>query len=229
MIGGKRLKLFNDGRPNTTITLPRIPEKSRRSSLLSTTNLSRTEERRSSTAETSISYISQDLPERLSPDGGEDDLLVNDQQVNAAEEDLDSWSDWDAEENAMSGTSNIETTPLNYDIDLAIETNVVQDISMLNINKKLESLPRREITTDITQLDIKNIQDLDTNDGNEFNYFLDMEPVIEKTSKYFVSGDSLSDKMERKEDSKINLCLSITDDNHVSEDCWGDDLSWAGN
>lgn len=232
VIGGKRLKLFNDGRPNTTIALPRVTEKPlRRSSVLSTMNLSQNEERRSSAIETSLAYITQDLPERLSPDGGEDDILVNDNQhhIGAVEEDLDNWSDWDTEDNVTNETIANDNNPPNHfdNIDINVDTTAIQ-LSTISLNKKLESLPRKEIITDITQLDIKNIQNVNTNEMNEFNYFLDMEPVIEKTNKYFIDDSQVNSKMEIKDESKINLTMNITDDN-VNEDCWGDDLSWAEN
>lgn len=165
------------------------------------------EERRTSTAETSLSYVSQvlELPERLSPDGGED-VLVTENNHTTQEEEFESWSDWDPEENVQNEIPDLQQTTPNLSEDQPI-----------SLTSKLD-VPRPEIITDITSLDIKNTQNIKT-ETNEFDFFMDMEPVIEKTNKFFI--DDVDDA------NKSHLAMSASEENQVNEECWGDDLSWA--
>lgn len=182
VIGGNRLKLFNDGRPNTS---PRIEHVSRPSP----------------TVQHVEPYPVQEfLPERPSPDGGED-LQVTETH---AEEDLDSWSDWDSEETQQPQ----EIIPENFEIDAPI-----------TLSQKNHQ--RTEINTDILNLDIKNLKQ--NVESNELDYFLDMEPVIEKTNKFFVE-----EKLEIIEEVRTSQ-LDVQTEENINEECWGDDLSWADN
>lgn len=199
VIGGKRLRLFNDGRPNMSYPRadkPRPPV-----------------ERRVSAPEAFTIPQVLELPERPSPDGGEDLELTETHAT--AEEDLDSWSDWDAEENQ-------QTHPVESVMGQQFETEQApQSVSLSN-----KALPRTEINTDILNLDIKSLKSSNT-ETNELDYFLDMEPVIEKTNKFFIEESSKTNG-ETAEESKISQ-LAMQAEENPNEEFWGEDLSWVGN
>lgn len=196
VIGGKRLKLFNDGRPAATVTR-RISNHTE--PVRQTVPSDRTE---------------LELPERLSPDGGEDDTQTQESNIVIPEEDLDSWSDWDQEENTQQSLQELQP-----------EINLSEfEHSTITLSDKVSS--RSEIVTDILTLDIKSQKNSKVDAEQEFNFFLDMEPVIEKANKIFIED---KENVPETESSNINLSVAETEENLVNEDCWGDDLSWVKN
>lgn len=192
VIGGKRLRLFNDGRPAAV-----------------TKHISHPIQRTTS----SISRTEQELPERLSPDGGEDEIAIPENNTIIPDEDLDSWSDWDHEE-----TINQSAQENSEQLQSEINLTELQTSNVLRLGEKV--LPRSpEINTDILRLDIKSQKD--SLDSQELDFFSDMEPVIEKTSKVFIDG--------KNDVNNINLAMTNAEDNLIDEECWGDDLSWVKN
>lgn len=203
VIGGKRLRLFNDGRPTVAIT-KHISQPVR-----TVQNIPPVEP-------TEI-----ELPERLSPDGEENEIQVEN-NVQVPDEDLDSWSDWDHEDSNNQRSENLqEIQPNSPEITMS----ELQASNILRLSSK--TLPRPpEIVTDILSLDIKNQKD-NKDDNHELDFFSDMEPVIEKTNKVFIEKNE-SEKITH-DLNNVNLAMTNDEDNMVDEDCWGDDLSWVKN
>ncbi|RZB58829.1 protein-associating with the carboxyl-terminal domain of ezrin [Asbolus verrucosus] len=217
VIGGKRAKLFNDGRP---ITHP--GRRSRK-------NSKRHEPVPSASAEISSNPIIQtnqmimNLPERPRPDGEEGETSTEEAEQ-SVEEDLDNWEDWDINEANPAVQDTVESSSIhtnssgdsvasvyerNQDNNEANQEAVVATREILTnsiSNARKKSLP------DIAELDIKNQTSAEQHD--EFDFFQDMEPVIETSSKYFIEENVLMENI-----SKLNL--SVTEDGN--EDGWVDE------
>ncbi|XP_022909202.1 protein-associating with the carboxyl-terminal domain of ezrin [Onthophagus taurus] len=150
VIGGKRAKLFNDGRPIQHLT--RKQRKSIRKNDLNTPSNVCIEKDLLENRD-----ILQDLPERPSPDGEEGETSTEDL------EEEDNWEDWDLNEAQREITKdNLETS-----------INAEMSSMSLGVNRKnsKKDLP------DILELDIKNQKN--KTDLDDIDFFQDMEPVIE--------------------------------------------------
>lgn len=192
MIGGRRGKLFTDGRP---VSHPN--RKSRKNSkksesiplLIDTNPIIQTNQ------------VIMDLPERPRPDGEEVETSTEETEQ-SIEEDLDNWEDWG--ESNPTIQDNIESVSIQTNSTESVTSvfeNHVTEIEVKNVQKK--SLP------DILELDIKNQASLGQND--EFDFFQDMEPVIEASSKFLVEEENVS--------SKLNLAVAEdTEDGWVDEE-----------
>lgn len=193
VIGGKRAKLFTDGRPV----------------LHSTKNhKQRTVQPHVETAELIV------LPERPQPDGEEVDTST-DEVEQSADDDLETWEDWDANENAvnepLSSTESVSTTsPNNTEPDLS-QTNTVTNPNY-DVHRK-KSLP------DITELDIKNQKD-DRENDDDIDFFQDMEPVIETKPRFTIAA-SENDKCLSDGVKKNGFNVAVVEEN--AEDGWGDE------
>ena len=175
VIGGSRGKLFTDGRPkklqrlkksniniNSTLEVNRIADKS----MLS-------------------------LPERPSPDGGEDRTELN---FSYAEE--ENWSDWEGQEVevkkgndinglecVINGTKEEDLKPLNLihrpEIVNSLNPDSVEEILISRKIVDKSTYSKKPIISDISELDIKHSKTINHNE-DEFDFFTDMEPVIQK-------------------------------------------------
>ncbi|XP_019869962.1 protein-associating with the carboxyl-terminal domain of ezrin [Aethina tumida] len=221
VIGGKRAKLFNDGRP---ITHPgrKLSRPAKRSEFIPP------EADLTATASNSSNSLVQlnfgvDLSERQRPDGEEGETSTEEIEQ-SVDEDLDNWEDWDINEgghqsmmnslNAQNDepTSHTDSTAVSMDSEPVDLENVSIQISNMEITRKTN----QQQIVDITELDIKN--QLGNGKMDEIDFFQDMEPVIESTNKFLVSGED-GEKKESEEFSS-KLTLSATD---VKEEGWGDD------
>lgn len=190
VIGGKRGKLFNDGRPITHCH-----------------QFSARKTRRNSKKPNEIVITA--LPERPRPDGeetGENSTEDTEEQID--EEDFDNWGDWEAGEN-----QNVDVSILNSLVveDDSLGTEEIRAATNVEIGIR----DNGKTIPDITQLDIK----CQTDEQNEeFDFFQDMEPVIETPSKYVVSVESGSVAITS---SQLNLNMSAEDAS--KEDGWVDE------
>jgi SCY1-like protein 3 len=201
VIGGKRGKLFTDGRP---VTHPgRRPR--------------RTSKRHDPPPDPTLNnpiiqthHVMMNLPERPRPDGEEGETSAEEAEQ-SVEGDLDNWEDWGEtnpvqENGETSSVHTSESTPSifeSHDQNGAAQEAVVQGVVAIAVRKK--SLP------DISELDIKNQASSDQND--EFDFFQDMEPVIETAEKFLVE--------EEVADVSIKLNLAVTEEGN--EDGWVDE------
>lgn len=164
VIGGKRFKLFTDGRPkshnciSTTDNKIKLKEKSKSSPLKRNPQ---------------ILYENSDLPERPSPDGGEDNSSSTTIGEIEIDVDIENWSDWELSNEKMSPDMS----------EVFIEKENVDSEKVVN---KIETIPTHQPLPDITTLDIKcSVSDNTRRDSKisngELDFFHDMEPVICKT------------------------------------------------
>lgn len=187
VIGGKRGRLFTDGRPKK---LDRHPKKNDNS-------------RRTDDSTGTIVSPALRLPERPSPDGGEDkseDNLIFTEEEN-------NWSDWETQE-----VKNQEEEGIFKEIPVPVKSSQVEKIA----------LPKKFIISDITELDIKHSKPSRVKDNEEIDFFAEMEPVIQKTQVLHVDAAK-----EFANTNKFDMKMV----NAETEDCdngWADDLNdWA--
>lgn len=222
VVGGKRTRLFTDGRPNIKNT----------NFILKTKTLAPKSLNDFACSERVFLEESNVIPmlnERPPPVGGEaDDLIVGEStyynNLIASEED---WSDWEG--------NNQQLTLIDDDRRLSNQNNVITNSfedsppgcydkpsdstahKMNNIVLQKAALEAKKNMIDISDLDIKNQKfECSKKSSDEFDFFADMVPVIEKPSVAAVaSADSL-------EFSKLNF---VPDDgiNEDDEGGWSDD------
>ncbi|XP_069690134.1 protein-associating with the carboxyl-terminal domain of ezrin [Periplaneta americana] len=193
VIGGKRAKLFTDGRPkarhhiSNSLKAPKSPNR-----VLSTPALALA-------ADTDSTSFAADLPERPSPDGGEDRIPTSDDETEA-------WSDWDVPDNT---------------VDSLVDDDVPEPVSPQG-RVHIEMIPSNKQELDISQLDIKNSVASITS-REEFDFFQDMEPVISKTHILQIDEQELdsSDSIQKISKHKFDVNYTAGDG---EGDGWGDDL-----
>ncbi|KAL6255924.1 hypothetical protein P5V15_013164 [Pogonomyrmex californicus] len=212
VIGGNRGKLFTDGRPN------KIAIRSK--------NLDDISKALSFTREMPVfvnidENINVHLAERPSPDGGED---KKEKEFSFVEEEC-TWSDWETQESVGNGHFHIEEESL-----LDTEKVELQDPTCdpSTSPSPLPELPSSETTvkpkytkklvlSDITELDIKNSKVIKS-PKEEFDFFTDMEPVIQKTQVLHIPEVQLPKSMFDVKASDATL-----EEHDVNG--WGEDLS----
>lgn len=222
VIGGKRAKLFTDGRP-----------------LLHAKRLSRNSIKPPRIVEPLPNLIGNDITEndnnvigslpfteRSRPDGEEGDTSTEDVEQ-SAEEDLEAWQDWDVNDNPSNEISIVDNSPsvsvsslppeINQNVDIAP---IAPQIELPKTNmetKKKKSLP------DIFELDIKNQRNGLMNGGDEFDYFQDMEPTIQSSAQ-FVVEDKLNeiDSLANVVTNRLSLDVKSSENNEDG-DGWGEE------
>ncbi|XP_055377333.1 protein-associating with the carboxyl-terminal domain of ezrin [Condylostylus longicornis] len=170
----------------------------------------------------------QFMPERLSPDGGEDEEIqaaVNHNENNSSiQEDGDdsAWSDWDNEnENETANylnSDNIENEieKIESDNNSAIpftefSENKINSADIENIN--IQRTKAQIVTDDINDLDIK-IKKLSKKDqSDEFDFFKDMEPVIKSNISVVEANeiDLINNQTNEKNQNEIIEIKHLTD------------------
>lgn len=233
VIGGKRSKFFTDGRPNSKMKLPTtpktpeklfIPEKSLRD-LPCSEDIYEINDNEVVNFETAIS-----MNIRPSPVGGESleeelGTLETNLKIDAEED----WSDWENMNNRQ--LTLLPTTPdtTNHYLDNQFTHKDVIDINMNSekSSKKENTSERKTLLqkaaieakkniVDISELDIKNQKVGSKNSTEEFDFFADMTPVIEKPT--VVSVDNTSQDFS----SKLNFVPSEGDENEGWGENWND-------
>ncbi|OAD57040.1 Protein-associating with the carboxyl-terminal domain of ezrin, partial [Eufriesea mexicana] len=206
VIGGKRGKLFTDGRPK------KLKDNKKTENSINIVQF---------TVPTNSIQKIINLPERPSPDGGEDKKEI----ASSIIEEEYTWSDWDIQETGdvhlrisrPSQSQSPSNDILVSDSTLRITTNTI-----LNIDKDKASesklIKKSTVLSDISELDIKNSKLIDTL-KEEYDYFTDMEPVIKKTQILHVQQAQILSKSVF--DIKIPNGLEIVEENNG----WDEDLS----
>ncbi|KAJ0181012.1 hypothetical protein K1T71_003097 [Dendrolimus kikuchii] len=243
VIGVKRSKFFTDGRPNSKTKLQAthrtpeklfIPEKSLR-------DLPCSEDIYESNDSEVVNFenaISMNI--RPTPVGGEsleDDVRIKDtnikieQDVTIRETKIDSEEDWSDWENTNNRQLTLSTTPETtlHSIDNEF-INKIADFKVDNENSdtKENSSKRKTLLqkaaieakkhiVDISELDIKNQKaDYSKKSVDEFDFFADMMPVIEKPT--VVNIDHVTHDIS----SKLNFIPDDADDNEGWGENWND-------
>lgn len=233
VIGGKRAKFFTDGRPNSK-TKPLLLS----ASPINETNvyMSKTlrelpcsEDLYESDRNELISFEkSLTLNERPSPVGGEsldDEIIVKETHIKN-EESEDDWSDWESsrqittknipqvlDELEHEQLVSIESVPELKDPTPKMVTSSVNE-SRTSLLQKAAIEAKKNIL-DITELDIKNQKyDYSKKNSDEFDFFADMTPVIEKPT-IAPAQDSVAQNVS----SKFNF---VPDESIDENEAWGE-------
>ncbi|XP_033353588.1 protein-associating with the carboxyl-terminal domain of ezrin isoform X3 [Bombus vosnesenskii] len=210
VIGGNRGKLFTDGRPNKLKDNKKTKNSINAEFVIPTDSIQKV----------------IDLPERPSPDGGEDKKEI----TSSITEEEYTWSDWDIQETAdvharisQSSDAIFQSQSNSNDISISDSTLRITTDAVLNIDKNKTSelkLTKKSagIISDISELDIKNSKLIDTC-KEEYDYFTDMEPVIKKTQILHIQQPQILSKSVF--DIKALNGLETSEENNG----WEEDLS----
>lgn len=222
VIGGNRGKLFTDGRPN------KVNENGQSNNITiappSFTNIVEF------TVPVDVSEATVELPERPSPDGGEDKKEI----VSSITEEEYTWSDWDTQEtketngdihgrvsrppqsichsDRMSTANSTSTTEAD-----SVLTNCTDKAQTIHSNVLKKSI----VLSDISQLDIKNSKFSDST-KEEYDFFTDMEPVIKKTQILHVQ------QLQTLQKSVFDVKVLNGPEGTEENDGWDEDLSEWG-
>lgn len=234
VIGGKRSKFFSDGRPNSK-TKPLLPATSSVTKTICASKSLRDlpcsgEIYESDDKNELISFDkSLTLHERPSPVGGEsiDDLIIATELHTKTGDSEDDWSDWDNNRHLTTkSASPIMDDDSTHEKLVHIKT--VDEISSSTANIKVVSESRTKLLQkaameakknilDISELDIKNQKYDPKKTSEEFDFFADMTPVIEKPTIVNVAQNSGTPNVS----SKLEF---IPDENVDENEGWGE--SW---
>lgn len=208
VIGGNRGKLFTDGRPNKIITHSKNVDV--RKGLTFAQEIP---------VFVNIDENNVHLSERPSPDGGEDKR----EKEFAFTEEESTWSDWETQETAIGNNHcDITEAPSNtVQTELQNVTDDAESSSPLSKSPSSSTMKtkytKKLVISDITELDIKNSKVIKS-PKEEFDFFTDMEPVIQKTQVLHIpevqSPKSMFDV------KTLSATLEEPDDND-----WAEDLS----
>lgn len=191
------------------------------------------------------------LPERPSPDGGEEEISTTELDQ-SAEDDLENWSDWDVNDTNPTLTENQDGGQLSNESEngrlVNLEPNSVEETNgfseepslVLNANDNIlnytSSVAKSNVSLqhvnkklpDILELDIKNQKNVAKERSDEFDFFQDMEPVIEMSNIVLIEEKVVTG--EGQEGGKVsNLTVHMMNDQSIAEEGWGDDLDWTEN
>ncbi|KAL6447108.1 hypothetical protein ACFW04_001448 [Cataglyphis niger] len=207
VIGGNRGKLFTDGRPNKIITQNKNVDVKKGLTFAQEIPVF-----------VNIDENNVHLSERPSPDGGED---KREKEFAFAEEES-TWSDWETQETAIGNSrcdiaevpsNTVQTEMQNVNCDVQSSSPLSESSSSAMKTKYTKKL----VLSDITELDIKNSKVMKS-PKEEFDFFTDMEPVIQKTQILHIpevhSPKSIFDV------KTLSAALEEHDDNG-----WAEDLS----
>lgn len=211
VIGGSRGKLFTDGRPNKA---PRIREN--KAKILATDKAKGPE------VTPPVKTPVLELPERPSPDGGEDRTDL----TSIAPEEEGNWSDWDAQESSIVGTEinelrAPEESPEYLATIIGDPTTQSEDLSTVSKTETPKYL-KKSVISDISELDIKNSKPMKIS-KEEIDFFTDMEPVIKKTQILHIEEAATVSK------SMFDVkAVNVAVDEEEGDDGWGEDLNEWG-
>lgn len=197
VIGGKRSKLFTDGRPNSKISVEKVQDNIFPSTK-SLRDLPCSEEIYNDDIVSPAYEKAMSLNERPSPVGGEsidnEHIMSNEKLSKAGSE--EDWSDWDNTNRQLTIVDSVEILKEDifdhHPLLNPIETVDSANVSHIKTESKDESITRTKLLhkaaieakrniVDISELDIKNQKfEHSKKNNDDFDFFADMMPVIEK-------------------------------------------------
>lgn len=224
VIGGKRARLFTDGRPkqdgtqvkesqSAQIDQGRRPSKEHAKPIIA--------------QETASPILIAELPERPSPDGGEDLSLPT-----QLDEETDNWSDWDLNESqASNGHENLVDTIEQIPIS-SIGTPLVPVSDTISSVHSLATVAASRVRLpDITSLDIKNsiAPSKKHSTPDEIDFFQDMEPVISKPKLLHFDDLQGFPEPESTTSKPTTSCFDVDLSANGMEggEGWGDNEDWG--
>lgn len=230
VIGGKRSKLFTDGRPNSKTNLNTgksqdellfLSKKSLRDYHCSE-DVYENSSRNTSEYEKTIV-----LNERPSPVGGEsvdEEVVLTKRSKDNVADSEDDWSDWDNTNRQLTIVSNnIET---HFDKDgsanskessISTTTYILDTATLPSRTTILQkaALDAKKNIVDISELDIKNQKSENKRTREEIDFFADMMPVIEKPTVVNIAQRDISQDFS----SKLNF---VPDQELDENEGWGE-------
>ncbi|XP_044758083.1 protein-associating with the carboxyl-terminal domain of ezrin [Coccinella septempunctata] len=205
VIGGKRARLFTDGRPTQTT------QKSRQNSRKCSKSLAVELPDIPVPKPVDPLFISN-LPERQRPDGEEVEILT-DEVDQTAEEEIE-WEDWEENQDLQAtGTNTLQLEQTEI-----LEGELATSLSNLKIETsklKNKDISKIKNIQDIDELDIKNQKSKEQSD--DIDFFQDMEPEIKSSTKYLI-GSELENQNTNENSNKLNLVVT-----GLEEDGWGEE------
>ncbi|KAI8429637.1 hypothetical protein MSG28_000223 [Choristoneura fumiferana] len=225
VIGGKRSKFFTDGRPNSKTSPLTLVSGRAHSEIFAQQKALRdlTCSEEIFKHEKTGSFETITLNERPSPVGGESvevESLRIKPNIGAGDPSEEDWSDWDNTSNTKHATFISPEIKGHYeDIPLIVDNSITnhKTISKTSLLQKAAIEAKKNII-DISELDIKN-QKFESikKSGDDFDFFADMTPVIEKPTLTIAPAESvsLSSKLDFVPDEG-------TDENEGWGDTWND-------
>lgn len=222
VIGGKRSKLFTDGRPNSKSSVEKPQE-----------NILPTKSIHELSCSEEIFHHNDNvmtLNERPSPVGGEsidDEPILSNKNLSRPESE-DDWSDWDNSNRQLTLVdtaelkkddilknhnlqTHIENIDLNNDVPIKSE-NKINPVSRTLLQKA--ALEAKRNIVDISELDIKNQKLEQTNKSDEYDFFADMMPVIEKPT--------IINVLQPEEPPTFSSKFNFVQSDELGEEGWGD-------
>lgn len=240
VIGGKRSKLFTDGRPNSKTSLVTISNQKPDCNMFTTAKSLRDFHCSEDIYQRNNSVMNEfdkslTLNERPSPVGGEsvEEVVLSESLIKNLVESEDDWSDWD---NSNRQLTTLEIAPTDTQSICEQEFAELQNQNEDGSNVLRHSIEEREKpvsrTTllqkaaleakknivDISELDIKNQKtDYSKKSGEEFDFFADMTPVIENPAVVNVAETDIITDFT----SKLKF---VPEDGPDDDEGWGE--SW---
>lgn len=216
VIGGKRAKLFTDGRPDAHSNKQK---KQRAIHPVTQPSPARVISETSTASLTNPNLL--DLPERPQPDGEEVDTSTEEVEQ-SADDDLEAWEDWDANETSGVNHSEQSLLPSCGVLSETEPINIIEaePLEGVNLRNQRFDVLRKKSLPDITELDIKN-QRNSGRDVDDIDFFQDMEPVIGSTSRFVIK-----DEVFKEGGSEKSLNLNVVGNADDTEDGWGEE-DWA--
>ncbi|XP_053600947.1 protein-associating with the carboxyl-terminal domain of ezrin [Plodia interpunctella] len=230
VIGGQRSKFFTDGRPNSKTTSDKLYEKETFPAKIPLRDLPCSEDTFNLDGIEQPVYM-ETFIERPSPVGGEsidDEILESAANKANSEED---WSDWDntnhklvlvesEDVNGLIPNTEHEQIHLNGSSMNASNNPLTKISSARSSLLQKAALEAKKNIVDISELDIKN-QKIDSRkkSNEDFDFFADMKPVIEKPTVVDVAQNDLIQNFT----SKLNFVPeSHEDENEGWGESWND-------
>ncbi|VVC90924.1 unnamed protein product [Leptidea sinapis] len=224
VIGGKRSRIFTDGRPNSNSVVKKEGNHVNYNGCNNLNEFSCSENVYKNVINQTIYDAALSLNERPSPVGGESidveniSILENSKKTGEAE----NWDEWDndSRETTSEVFNEFKMNENFIDIPLTNNEKAIDTCSYQYEKSKTHLLQRAAIEAkkniiDISELDIKNTKEQMKKNVDDVDFFADMTPVIEKQNIIVLSDNNIS--------SKFNFVPSIeNDDNEGWGETWND-------
>ncbi|KAH8272198.1 hypothetical protein KR018_011106 [Drosophila ironensis] len=234
VLGGDRQRYFSDGRPNAA-----MPSKNQNfsepRSITPLMNINYADENEFMVSGSPLTDKNPALFRRLSPDGGEDDNYISNSNEKSIETDpetkLDNsplenekakfnldeeevWSDWDINEIHQSHENQIQKDPP--------KENLSSNMECSNPSGQTQSSLYGQMFDDLSVLDIQvqSKPDLVGSALGEFDYFKDMEPIIETR----VNNNDAVDLIQIDSSRFAAMGIPLNDLNEESDHGWGHNM-----
>nr|CAI5828103.1 unnamed protein product [Callosobruchus analis] len=198
VIGGKRAKLFHDGRPTQMERRLSKTIKTHFNNSVASQDVPIDQMSNAAIRATSVDSVNI-LPERPRPDGEEISIDEIEQSTDG-DGDLETWDEWDLQDG--------QNRLVHVENNLSTEGQSITSEKPLDVKQFI----RHSSIPDITELDIKNQRKASKSD--DIDFFQDMEPVINTNNKYLVAEIG---------DRHVESKLAVQPNSDANEEGWGEE------